>query len=641
MPVPQLAEALYEAFSQRSTGWLRVLAEGRESQLLLEHGNLVGAEIRSGYRSLPQSLLQAGLLVAPKLDSLWAAGEGAGRRAIESLGLEWTQACEIQMLAQIERLSAKATRVNFEAGAVSCAFNPIPGERAVRAAWRRGDGGVDGWMFRCLEPQRCERWLLSEDERRFVRGFQSFKAPADASPAQIALLELLSRAGAVERARAAVPAQVSDETSWADLLDDDAPARPTRAHESTETAPSPDDEVQAMKVARARAEGELADEMNEALRRASSAPIEDWFFDNSVPRSSHREGGPAAGSKDVPIVEMTEEEVAAPAVGGAPPVPAQENNGRSASPEQAPGALDNGKTCAFEEEDVPDEPSDPEQAARARRQRLLRRAIENMGGLTTRLPEPTAAVDNLREPTPAPTPQASPSSDEMVLVATLEKKFHEIESGADHFAVLGVPRSATDDDVKAAFLELAKVFHPDRLPGSLKHLSAKMRAVFEAVREAYETLQSGPRRGSYQASIRVEKPPEKSSNPAEEALEAFKRGEARLRKRDYSGAEQEYHCAYLVDPKASYLAAEAWAVYMDPVRREQAARAKRMIAEAVKKDANCERAHYQLGVIARVEGDMDRAEKHFREAVRLDPKHPEANQELRLIQMRRKKGLIR
>ena len=34
---------------------------------------------------------------------------------------------------------------------------------------------------------------------------------------------------------------------------------------------------------------------------------------------------------------------------------------------------------------------------------------------------------------------------------------------------------------------------------------------------------------------------------------------------------------------------------------------------------------------------MDRAERHFREAVRANPKHLEANQELRLIEMRKKK----
>ncbi len=76
---------------------------------------------------------------------------------------------------------------------------------------------------------------------------------------------------------------------------------------------------------------------------------------------------------------------------------------------------------------------------------------------------------------------------------------------------------------------------------------------------------------------------------------------------------------------------------MDPARRQEAARAKQMMADAIKRDPSCDRAHYQLGVIARVDGDMDRAEKHFREAIRVRPKHPEANQELRLIEMRKKK----
>ncbi len=62
-----------------------------------------------------------------------------------------------------------------------------------------------------------------------------------------------------------------------------------------------------------------------------------------------------------------------------------------------------------------------------------------------------------------------------------------------------------------------------------------------------------------------------------------------------------------------------------------------MMQKAITLDAKCDRAQYQLGVIARVEGDMDRAEKHFREAVRVNPRHLEASQEIRLIEMRRKK----
>src|SRR5262249_23437626 len=290
---------------------------------------------------------------------------------------------------------------------------------------------------------------------------------------------------------------------------------------------------------------------------------------------------------------------------------------------------------------VANDPIDPEKAGRARRQRLLRRAMETMGALAL---QPTQVSAMPVDPSPveplsaAGNAVASLSVDEMQLVAALERKFHEIESGADYFVVLGVSRKATADEVKAAFLELAKAFHPDRLPTSVAHLSGKMTAVFEAVREAYEILQSDSRRGSYEASLGDASEVQKGVDPAEEALQAFKRGEALLRRRDFAGAEREYHRAYLADPKATYLAAEAWAIHLDPARRDQTAHAKQMILEAAEKDPEGDRARYPPGVLARVEGEIATAEKHFREAVRLNPKHFEAAQELRLIRMRRKKS---
>ena len=90
--------------------------------------------------------------------------------------------------------------------------------------------------------------------------------------------------------------------------------------------------------------------------------------------------------------------------------------------------------------------------------------------------------------------------------------------------------------------------------------------------------------------------------------------------------------------RAHSLAAQAWSIYMDPTRKPEGPAARQMMQKALTIDPNSDRAHYQLGVIGRVEGDMERAEKHFREAVRANPKHLEANQELRLIEMRKKKA---
>jgi curved DNA-binding protein CbpA len=202
--------------------------------------------------------------------------------------------------------------------------------------------------------------------------------------------------------------------------------------------------------------------------------------------------------------------------------------------------------------------------------------------------------------------------------------------------LLGVGQDATRDQVKAAFLGLAKRFHPDRLPTALSHLGAKVTNVYEALREAYETLHDDTRRATYLHDLRARTQAAPAARTLSDANDLFKMGEVHFRKRDFASASDHFERAYALDPKAVYMAARAWAIYMDPQRKSELVKARQMMGEAITQDPNCDRAHYQLGVIARVEGDMDRAERHFRDAVRANPKHLEANQELRLIDMRRR-----
>src|SRR5438874_5194928 len=78
------AEALYRAIKDKATGWVTLSAQGRESQLLFEQGNLVGANVTFGHQSLAQALLQDRKIHAAQLDAMWARGEG-GRVDAESL----------------------------------------------------------------------------------------------------------------------------------------------------------------------------------------------------------------------------------------------------------------------------------------------------------------------------------------------------------------------------------------------------------------------------------------------------------------------------------------------------------------------------------------------------------------------------
>jgi molecular chaperone DnaJ len=63
---------------------------------------------------------------------------------------------------------------------------------------------------------------------------------------------------------------------------------------------------------------------------------------------------------------------------------------------------------------------------------------------------------------------------------------------ADYYAVLGVPRDASDDDIKQAYRRLAMQWHPDRNNGS-KEAEEK----FKTIIEAYDVLRDAQKRAAF------------------------------------------------------------------------------------------------------------------------------------------------
>ncbi len=63
---------------------------------------------------------------------------------------------------------------------------------------------------------------------------------------------------------------------------------------------------------------------------------------------------------------------------------------------------------------------------------------------------------------------------------------------ADFYQVLGVPRDASDDDIKQAYRRLATKWHPDRNEGS-----AEAEEKFKEITEAYDVLKDAEKRAAY------------------------------------------------------------------------------------------------------------------------------------------------
>lgn len=68
----------------------------------------------------------------------------------------------------------------------------------------------------------------------------------------------------------------------------------------------------------------------------------------------------------------------------------------------------------------------------------------------------------------------------------------------DYYAVLGVPRDASPEEIKRAYFEAAQKLHPD------KNTAAGETELFLGVQQAYETLSNPDRRKQYDATLPVE-----------------------------------------------------------------------------------------------------------------------------------------
>jgi curved DNA-binding protein CbpA len=215
----------------------------------------------------------------------------------------------------------------------------------------------------------------------------------------------------------------------------------------------------------------------------------------------------------------------------------------------------------------------------------------------------------------------------------------------DAFTLLGLPDGASVEAARAAYFRLAKLWHPDRLPQDLAPFAMEVEKIFDYMTRAHRTLTEVELRREYVAKgpkARLAAGASGSAPPAEKRprAEVLREIEQALTKRDFEFAEttaRELSKADADDADAQALA--AWASTFAGEAPEETLRAAvTLLDRAVSRDRDCERAHYFRGLLHKRLGGNASAFRDFTRVVQLNPKHLEAQREVRIFEMRARKG---
>lgn len=196
----------------------------------------------------------------------------------------------------------------------------------------------------------------------------------------------------------------------------------------------------------------------------------------------------------------------------------------------------------------------------------------------------------------------------------------------DAFELLGLEDGASNADMEAAFIELArrvKAFHLE--DAGERELAEKAYLLLVAAAEALGELKDVERRNALIQRRRLrreerEKRPYGESHIKTDLLDSnlqFRKGHQALEAGQYDKALQLLQFASDCDPQnALYLAEAAYcALLRDPALG--ANRAVRDLERAVRLDENCGIAHYYLGEAYTETNRFDDAERHLRKAIKM------------------------
>ena len=191
----------------------------------------------------------------------------------------------------------------------------------------------------------------------------------------------------------------------------------------------------------------------------------------------------------------------------------------------------------------------------------------------------------------------------------------------NHYQVLGVDRTAPDDEIRRRFRELARERHPDRFPAAQK---PKAEAEFQTLTEAYNILTNRERRAAHDFDL--DNKVVSANDPQAIAQAYLARGVDEYREGRMDSAFSNFELALHHDPENAKIQHHfALAASRFPNRMRHAVAA---IERSIRLEPHNPSFLKDAGLIFRQAGLWTRAEKCYLEAMRWTPDSAEVRRGL-------------
>lgn len=213
----------------------------------------------------------------------------------------------------------------------------------------------------------------------------------------------------------------------------------------------------------------------------------------------------------------------------------------------------------------------------------------------------------------------------------------------DYFTLLGVSESDSREQVRKAYHNLVKKYHPDSFfeQDVLIDLKDKVNSLFQRISDAHETLSDATAKARYVNDRRRNGPASTTSlETILQAETAFQKGMLLFRGKKFKEAQQAFAEALKLSPnEAEYLMYQAWSAYKaGPKKDELTINTRRQLLRATELNPKLSLAFLYLGYICKDEGEEREAQRRFERAIQCNPNCTEALRELRLMNMRKEKS---